>query len=79
MNTSNPLSMVTPDQIARRSVIKGLTLGAGAVVLQPFLNALAAEAAGKAPLPRIIFLVEANGLWPYHIQPKGADSGEEIG
>ena len=76
MNTSNPLSMVTPDQVTRRSVIKGLTLGAGAVVLQPFLNALAAEAAGKAPSPRIIFLVEANGLWPYHIQPKGVDSGK---
>ncbi|MFT5429350.1 MAG: hypothetical protein ACI9OJ_000019, partial [Myxococcota bacterium] len=51
--------------------LKGIALGAGAVVLQPFLNALAAESAGQAPPPRIIFLFESNGLWDYHIQPKG--------
>ena len=76
MNTSNPLSMVTPDQVTRRSVIKGLTLGAGAVVLQPFLNALAAEAAGKAPPKRVIFFMESNGLYPYHVQPKGVEVGK---
>lgn len=71
----NVLKMLTPDQLDRRSVLKGITLGAGAVVLQPFLNALAAEAAGKAPPPRIVFLFESNGLWPSHIQPKRVAAG----
>jgi hypothetical protein len=62
--------MITPDQLDRRTVLKGVTLGAGAVVLQPFLNALAAEARGEAPPPRIVFVVEANGLWEDHIRPQ---------
>jgi hypothetical protein len=70
-----PKAMVTPGQFDRRSVLKGVTLGAGAVVLQPFLNGLAAEAEGQAPPKRIVFVVEANGLWPYHIQPRGVEVG----
>jgi len=62
--------MVTPNLITRRSCLKGITLGAGAVVLQPFLNALAAEARGEAPPPRLVFVVEANGLWESHIRPQ---------
>ncbi|QDU92267.1 DUF1552 domain-containing protein [Lignipirellula cremea] len=74
MNILNDtLKMVTPDQLDRRTCLKSLTLGAGAVVLQPFLNALAAEARGEAPPPRIIFMLESNGLYPRHIQPKGVD------
>ncbi|MFM8272564.1 MAG: DUF1552 domain-containing protein [Gemmata sp.] len=65
--------MFTPDQLDRRTALKGVTLGAGAVVLQPFVNALAAEARGEAPPPRVIFLMQGNGLWPHHIQPKGID------
>ena len=65
--------MFTPDQLDRRTALKGVTLGAGAVVLQPFVNALAAEARGEAPPPRIVFLMQGNGLWPHHIQPKGVD------
>ena len=77
MNAFNSaLRMATPDQLDRRSVLKGITLGTGAVVLQPFLNALAAEASGQAPPPRIVFLFESNGLWPYHIQPKGVVAGK---
>ena len=71
-----PPRMLTPNQLDRRSVLKGITLGAGAIVLQPFLNALAAEADGKAPPLRIVFLIESNGLWPYHIQPKGVAAGK---
>jgi hypothetical protein len=70
---NNALRMVTPDQLDRRSVLKGITLGAGSVVLHPFLNALAAEADGKAPPPRVIFLLESNGLYARHIQPKGVE------
>ena len=69
----NPLKMITPTQLERRSVLKGVTLGAGAVVLQPFLNALAAEAPGEAPPKRFIFFMESNGLYPHHVQPKGVD------
>jgi hypothetical protein len=46
---NNALNMVTPDHLDRRTCLKGISLGAGAVVLQPFLNALAAEASGDAP------------------------------
>ena len=70
---SHPLKMVTPDQLDRRSVLKGVTLGAGAVVLQPFLNAMAAEAKGVAPPPRIIFVFESNGLGSTSIQPNGVE------
>ncbi len=66
----NTPKMVTPDQLDRRSVLKGVTLGAGAVVLQPFLQRLEAEQAGQAPPKRFIFFLESNGLYPHHIQPR---------
>ncbi len=65
--------MLTPNNLDRRTVLKGVTLGAGAAVLQPFVNALAAEARGESPPPRVIFLMQGNGLWPHHIQPRGVD------
>ncbi|MSQ96568.1 MAG: DUF1552 domain-containing protein [Gemmataceae bacterium] len=67
---NNALKMVTPDQLDRRTVLKGITLGAGAVVLQPFLQRLAAEPAGQAPPKRFIFFMQGNGLWPHHVQPR---------
>ena len=73
---TNALNMLTPDHLDRRTCLKGLSLGAGAVVLQPFVDALAAEAAGKEPPLRIVFLMQGNGLWPHHIQPKGVDAGK---
>lgn len=66
--------VLDPNRIERRNVLKGVTLGAGAVVLQPFLNSLAAEAEGP-PAPRFIFLIESNGLWPSHIAPQGVPAG----
>lgn len=66
--------MLDPTKLLdRRNVLKGVSLGAGAVVLQPFLSRLAAEAKGEAPPPRVVFLMQGNGLWPHHIQPKGID------
>jgi len=44
----NALNMVTRDQLDRRTVLKGIMLGAGAGVLQPFLQRLAAEQGGQA-------------------------------
>ena len=72
----HPLQVVTPDQLDRRTALKGVTLGAGAVVLQPFLQRLAAEEAGQAPPKRFIFFLESNGLYPYHVQPKGVERGK---
>jgi len=70
MNTpALPMNILNPNLITRRSCLKGITLGAGAVVLQPFLNALAADARGDTPPARFIFLIESNGLYPNHIQP----------
>ena len=66
----NPLKMVTADQLDRRTVLKGITLGAGAVVLQPFLQRLEAQNAGQTPPKRFIFFMQGNGLWPYHVQPR---------
>jgi len=59
--------------IDRRTVMRGMTLGAGSVVLQPFLNSLAAEAAGEMP-PRIVFVLQSNGLNPHHVRPEGLGS-----
>lgn len=53
----------------RRTALKSVALGAGAVVLGPFLRSLEAQAAGQKPKPRVIFLLESNGLYPDHIQP----------
>ncbi|QDU92290.1 DUF1552 domain-containing protein [Lignipirellula cremea] len=57
----------------RRSLLKGVTLGAGAVVLQPVLRSLAAEAAGESAPRRIVFFIEGNGMNPDHIQPQGLE------
>jgi hypothetical protein len=67
------MNMLTPNSLDRRTVLKGVTLGAAAVVLQPFLRSLEAQAAGQAPKPRVIFMLESNGLYPRHIQPRGVD------
>ena len=64
------LKMVTRDQLDRRTVLKGVTLGAGAVVLQPFLQRLEAVQAGQSPPKRFIFFMESNGLYPSHVQPR---------
>jgi hypothetical protein len=67
----NSLRMATPYHLDRRSALKEITLGAGAVVLQPFLNALAAESASQAPPPLIVWMSDSaeehhgqGGQWP---------------
>jgi hypothetical protein len=56
----------------RRDVLKGLTLGAGAFLLNPLLARIAAAGDAAAPL-RVVFFVEANGLFPTHVQPVGLE------
>lgn len=56
----------------RRSVLKGLTLGASGTVLGPVIDQLTAQADGTlaAGNPRrFVFVLEGNGLDPLQIQP----------
>ncbi len=56
----------------RRDVLKGVSLGAGAVVLSPIVERLVARAADAAPRPRrFVFVVESNGVRPEQIAPVG--------
>ena len=57
--------------IERRNIIKGVGLGAGAVVLSPFLNQLQAQEDGKInKLPkRFVFIVKDSGILPETITP----------
>ena len=55
--------MQTPGQLNRRSILKGVTLGAGGLFLEPLLQKVAAQAAGRPTAPkRVIFLVFDNGF-----------------
>lgn len=60
-------------EFTRRAALKGLTLGAGATILGPFLAGLAAHAAGsdKAIRRRIVIVMQSNGLRPSFITPSG--------
>ena len=59
----NPLKMVTADQLDRRTVLKGVTLGAGGLLFEPLLQKVAAQAAGRPSTPkRVIFIVFDNGF-----------------
>lgn len=58
--------------IDRRDALKGISLGAGGIVLAPILSRLAAQAAGTARMPRrFVFVVESNGVRPEQIAPVG--------
>ena len=55
--------MLSPDKLDRRSLLKGVTLGAGGVLFAPLLQKIAAAAEGKVTTPkRVIFLVFDNGF-----------------
>jgi hypothetical protein len=56
----------------RRDLLKGVSLGAGALLLSPILDKIHADAAGSAVKPkRFVFVLEGNGVHWRHIQPKG--------
>ena len=58
--------------IYRRTALKGLTLGAGGVVLSPAIAKLKAEADGRIPAAkRFVFVVESNGVRPEQLAPSG--------
>lgn len=56
----------------RRDALKGISLGAGSVVLAPMLARLEAQVAGKAiTAKRFVFVVESNGVRPEQLPPVG--------
>lgn len=59
--------------LSRRSVVKGLTLGAGAALLEPLLSQVTAHAAAgrDAIRSRFVFVLQSNGINPNHIIPQG--------
>jgi hypothetical protein len=59
--------------VSRRTAIKGLTLAAGAPLMGPILNQIAAHASGKqdAERQRFVFVLQSNGIHPAHITPVG--------
>ena len=59
----NILNTVTPGQLDRRTVLKGVTLGAGGLLFEPLLQKVAAQASGRPSTPkRVIFIVFDNGF-----------------
>jgi len=55
----------------RRTLLKGLSAGAGGLVFAPFLNRLAAEEKGKYTVPkRVIFILFGNGFHETASVPK---------
>ncbi len=63
-------------EMTRRHLLRGVSLGAGSLVLSPVLNQLAAHANDRmTPRQRFVFVVEGNGLPWQHIQPVGISRG----
>lgn len=62
----------------RRSILKGMTLGAGSLALSPFLNHFArldADDADQKLPKRFVFVVKASGLQAEFINPQGLQHG----
>jgi hypothetical protein len=58
----------------RRQVLKGLSLGAGGLLLSPILFNLKAHANGTVARPaRFVFVVESNGVRPEQLAPEGIE------
>jgi hypothetical protein len=60
--------------ITRRSALKGLSLGTGAVALSPFLRHLAAAELHELP-KRFVFVVKSSGLQGAYLNPEGLKHG----
>lgn len=61
-------------ELTRRSILKNVALGAGATLLAPAIQQIAAHAAGdaKAAAPRrVVFVMQSNGMNPLHLVPQG--------
>lgn len=61
-------------KLTRRTMLKGITLGAGSTLLSPIFDQLVAHAAGDektALRKRVVFVTQSNGLNPDHLVPVG--------
>jgi len=58
----------------RRQLLRGLSLGAGAVALSPFLQRLQAAEQGQLP-KRFVFVVKSSGLQGEYLNPEGLQHG----
>jgi Protein of unknown function (DUF1552) len=62
--------------MVRRDVLKTISLGAGATLLAPLLEQIAASASGaeaRVTRKRMVFIVQSNGLNPAHLLPSGVE------
>ncbi len=58
--------------LIRRDVLKGMTLGAGSVLLSPILSKMQAFASGQVATPkRFVFVVQSNGVPPQQMLLEG--------
>ena len=48
--------------LSRRNLLKGLSLGSGAMLLPPMAKRVLANAEGKTSTPRFVFVVQSNGF-----------------
>jgi hypothetical protein len=64
---------------SRRTFLKQLSLGSGSVLLSPMVRQLAAEAEGKGPPQRFVFLVKSSGLTPSAITPASLRDEKPVG
>lgn len=57
-------------QSTRRDLLKAVGTGAGAVLLAPLMDQIAAQAAGEIiKKKRVIFVMQSNGIHPHHFYP----------
>ena len=55
----------------RRKMLKGLSLGAGSLLLSPMVRRLVANAEGEAHPPRFVFVLQSNGFDAVQACPQG--------
>lgn len=67
---------MTYGMMNRRSLMKGIALGTGAIALSPFLGHINAAAAGRLP-KRFVFVVKSSGLQAEFLNPEGLTHGGE--
>ena len=54
----------------RRALLKGISLGSGAVALSPFINSISADEKQQVP-KRFVFVVKSSGLQGDYLNPTG--------
>ncbi len=58
---------------SRRHILKGVSLGAGSVVLSSVTERIESAESGKPVPKRFVFVLQSNGFQPWGAQPKGIE------